>query len=95
MTLVELQKILGDRIEITFEDRRMFSEPFPWTKEAGERLKAETEGIIKAAVDKELHNAIIPDSNPNSFSMKDLEEAMKYYDPNNGVKTHVTMMKED
>ena len=73
----------------------MFSEPFPWTKEAGERLKAETEGIIKAAVDKELHNAIIPDSNQSSFSVKDLEEAMKHYDPNDGVKTHVTMMKED
>ena len=58
-------------------------------------MKAETDGIIKAAVDKELHNTIIPDSSPNSFSMKDLEEAMKHYDPNNGVKTHVTMMKED
>ena len=73
----------------------MFSEPFPWTKEAGERLKAETDGIIKAAIDKELHNAIIPDSNQSSFSVKDLEEAMKHYDPNDGVKTHVTMMKED
>ena len=79
----------------SLEARRMFGEPFPWTKEAGERLKAETEGIIKAAVDKELRNAIIPDSSPNSFSMKDLEEAMKHYNPNNGVKTHVTMMKED
>ena len=79
----------------SLEARRMFSEPFPWTKEAGERLKAETEGMINAAVDKELRNAIIPDSSPNSFSMKDLEEAMKHYDPNNGVKTHVTMMKED
>ena len=73
----------------------MFSEPFPWTKEAGERLKAEMEGIIKTTVDKELHNAIIPDSNQSSFSAKDLEEAMKHYDPNNGVKTHVTMMKEN
>ena len=79
----------------SLEARDMFSEPFPWTKEAGERLKAEMEGIIKTTVDKELHNAIIPDSSPNSFSMKDLEEAMKHYDPNNGVKTHVTMMKED
>ena len=79
----------------SLEARRMFSEPFPWTKEAGERLKAETDGIIKAAVDKELHNAIIPDSNQSSFSVKDLEEAMKHYDPNNRVKTHVTMMKED
>lgn len=26
---------------------------------------------------------------------KDLEEAMKHYDPNDGAKTHVTMMKED
>lgn len=76
--------------------RRMFSEPFPWTKEAGERLKAETEGIIKAAVNKELLSTIIPDNSPNLFSMKDLEEAMKHYDPNNNrVKTHVTMMKED
>ena len=79
----------------SLEARRIFSEPFPWTKEAGERLKAEMDGIIKAAVDKELHNTIIPDSSPNSFSMKDLEEAMEHYDPNNGVKTHVTMMKED
>ena len=79
----------------SLEARCMFGEPFPWTKEAGERLKAETEGIIKTAVDKELRNIIIPDNSPNSFSMKDLEEAMKYYDPNNGVKTHVTMMKED
>lgn len=73
----------------------MFGELFPWTKEAGERLKAETDGIIKAAVDKELHNAIIPDSNQSSFSVKDLEEAMKHYDPNDRVKTHVIMMKED
>ena len=79
----------------SLEARCMFDEPFPWTKEAGERLKAETECIIKAVVDKELHNAIIPDSNQSSFSVKDLEEAMKHYDPNNGVKTHVTMMKED
>lgn len=79
----------------SLEARRMFSEPFPWTKEAGERLKAETDGIIKAAVDKELHNAIIPDSNQSSFSVKDLEEAMKHYDPNDRVKTHVIMMKED
>lgn len=79
----------------SIEARCMFGEPFPWTKEAGERLKAETEGIIKAAFDKELHNAIIPDSNQSSFSVKDLKEAMKYFDPNDGVKTHVTMMKED
>ena len=79
----------------SLESRCMFGEPFPWTKEAGERLKAETDGIIKAAVDKELHNAIIPDSNQSSFSVKDLEEAMKHYDPNDRVKTHVTMMKED
>ena len=79
----------------SLESRRMFSEPFPWTKEAGERLKAETDGIIKAAVDKELHNTIIPDSSPNPFSMKDLEETMKHFDPNGGAKTHVTMMKED
>ena len=79
----------------SLEARRIFSEPFPWTKEAGERLKAETDGIIKAAVDKELRNAIIPDSNQSSFSVKDLEEATKHYDPNNGFKTHVTMMKED
>ena len=58
-------------------------------------MKAETECIIKTAVDKELCNTIIPNSSQNSFSMKDLEEAMKHYDPNNGVKTHVTMMKED
>lgn len=79
----------------SIEARGMFGEPFPWTKEADERLKAETEGIIKAVFDKELHDAIIPDSNKSSFSMKDLEEAMKHFDPNNGVKTHVTMMKED
>ena len=65
------------------------------TKETGERLKAEMNDIIKAAVDKELHNAIIFDSNQSSFSVKDLEEVMKHYDPNDGVKTHVTMMKED
>ena len=79
----------------SLETKYIFGEPFPWTKEAGERLKAETDGIIKAAVDKELHSAIIPDSNQSSFSVKDLEEAMKHYDPNDGVKTHVTMMKED
>lgn len=79
----------------SLEARRIFNEPFPWTKEVGERLKAETEGIIKVAVDKELRKTIIPDSSPNSFSMKDLEEAMKHFDPNNGVKTHVTMIKED
>lgn len=79
----------------SLETKHIFGEPFPWTKEAGERLKAETEGIIKAAFDKELHNAIIPDSNQSSFSVKDLKEAMKYFDPNDGVKTHVTMMKED
>ena len=73
----------------------MFNEPFPWIKETGERLKVEIGGIIKTTVDKELHNAIILDSSPNSFSMKDLKEAMKYYDPNDGVKTHVAMMKED
>lgn len=79
----------------SLETKHIFGEPFPWTKEADERLKAETEGIIKAAFDKELHEAIIPDSNKSLFSMKDLEEAMKHFDPNNGVKTHVTMMKED
>ena len=79
----------------SLETRCMFREPFPWTKEAGERLKAEMDGILKVAVDKELHNAIIPDSNQSSFSVKDLEEAMKHYDPNDRVKTHVTMMKED
>ena len=79
----------------SLEARRMFSEPFPWTKEAGERLKSEMEGIIKTTIDKELHNAIIPDNNQSSFSAKDLEEAMKHYDLNDGVKTHVTMMKED
>lgn len=79
----------------SLETKHIFGEPFPWTKEADERLKAETEGIIKAAFDKELHNAIIPDSNQSSFSVKDLKEAMKYFDPNDGVKTHVTMMKED
>lgn len=79
----------------SLEARYIFGEPFPWTKEAGERLKAETEDMIKAAFDKELHNAIIPDSGPNSFGMKDLEEAVKYFDPADGVKTHVTMTKED
>lgn len=79
----------------SLEARRIFGEPFPWTKEGSERARAKLEATMKDAVDKELLNAIIPDSSPNSFSMKDLEEVMKHYDPNDGVKTHVTMMKED
>lgn len=79
----------------SLEARCMFGEPFPWTKEGGERARAKLEATMKDAVDKELLSTIIPDSSPNSFSMKDLEEAMKHYDPNDGAKTHVTMMKED
>lgn len=31
----------------------------------------------------------------NSCSMKDVEEAIKRFDPNDGVKSHITMIKED
>ena len=31
----------------------------------------------------------------NSCSMKDVEEAIKRFDPNDGVKSHMTMIKED
>mgnify|MGYP006877863502 CR=1 FL=1 len=56
---------------VSLEVRRMFGEPFPWTKEAGKRMGA------------------------NSCSMKDVEEAIKRFDPNDGVKSHMTMIKED
>ena len=56
---------------VSLEVGRMFGEPFPWTKEAGKRMGA------------------------NSCSMKDVEEAIKRFDPNNGVKSHMTMIKED
>lgn len=53
------------------EAGRMFNEPFPWTKKAGEKTRADLN------------------------SMKDVEEAIKHFDPNDEVKTHMTMMKED
>lgn len=56
---------------VSLEVGRMFGEPFPWTKEAGKRMGA------------------------NSCSMKDVEEAIKRFDPNDGVKSHMTMIKED
>ena len=56
---------------VSLEVGRMFGEPFPWTKEAGKRMGA------------------------NSCSMKDVEEAIKCFDPNDGVKSHMTMIKED
>ena len=56
---------------VSLEVGRMFGEPFPWTKEAGKRMAA------------------------NSCSMKDVEEAIKRFDPNDGVKSHMTMIKED
>lgn len=56
---------------VSLEVGRMFGEPFPWTKEAGKRMGA------------------------NSCSMKDVEEAIKRFDLNDGVKSHMTMIKED
>ena len=56
---------------VSLEVGRMFGEPFPWTKEAGKRMGA------------------------NSCRMKDVEEAIKCFDPNDGVKSHMTMIKED
>ena len=56
---------------VSLEVGRMFGEQFPWTKEAGKRMGA------------------------NSCSMKDVEEAIKRFDPNDGVKSHMTMIKED